>query len=67
MLESVEKGKKPPNPLNPFQIENTVGEMITHIHKGAFKKDSHNPNTRDAQDYSIMEDLTQTPCEMYAM
>jgi hypothetical protein len=37
---------------------------MTHIPKGAFKKASHNPNARAAQNYSVVEDLSQTP---YAM
>jgi hypothetical protein len=57
MPESVEKGKEASNPLTPLQIEKTVGETMTHIHKGAFKKDSHNPKARVAQNYSIMEHL----------
>jgi hypothetical protein len=67
MPESVEKGKEASNPLTPLQIEKTVGETMTHIPKGAFKKDSHNPNMRAAQNYSIMEDLAQTPCAMSAL
>jgi hypothetical protein len=53
MPESVEKGKEASNPLNPLQIEKTVGETMTHIPKGAFKKASHNPNMRAAQNYSM--------------
>jgi hypothetical protein len=67
MSESVEKGKEASNPLPPLQIENTVGETITHIPKGAFKNSSHNPNARVAQNYSVMEDLAQTPCAMFAL
>jgi hypothetical protein len=37
---------------------------MTCIPKGAFNKDSHNPNPRAAQNYSITEDLAQTPCAM---
>jgi hypothetical protein len=37
---------------------------MTHIPKGAFKKDSHNPNTRATQNYSVVEYLSQTPCAM---
>jgi hypothetical protein len=48
-MESIEKGKEASNPLNPIQIENTVGETITCIPKGAFKRDYHNPNMRAAQ------------------
>jgi hypothetical protein len=40
---------------------------MTHIPKGAFKKDSHNPNARTAQNYSMLEDLSQTPCAMSAL
>jgi hypothetical protein len=40
---------------------------MTHIPKGAFKKASHNLNARDAQNYSVVEDLAQTPCVMCAL
>jgi hypothetical protein len=40
---------------------------MTHIPKGAFKKYSHNPNARAAQNYSLVEDLSQTPCAMSAL
>jgi hypothetical protein len=40
---------------------------MTHIPKGAFKKYSHNPNTRATQNYSVVEDLSQTPCAMSAL
>jgi hypothetical protein len=64
MPESVEKGKEATNPSNPLQIEKVVGETMTHIPKGVFKKASHNPNVRATQNYSIVEDLAQTPCAM---
>jgi hypothetical protein len=41
-----------------------LGETMTHIPKGAFKKISHNPNARAAHNYSVVEDLSQTPCVM---
>jgi hypothetical protein len=59
-----EKGKEVELPSLPLKIENTLGETMTHIPKGAFKKDSHNPNTRAAQNYSVVEYLSQTPCAM---
>jgi hypothetical protein len=59
--------KKLPTHLPPLHIEKIVGETMTHIPKGAFKKASHNPNARAAQNYSIMEDLAQTPCAMSAL
>jgi hypothetical protein len=46
MLESAEKGKEASNPSPPLHIEKTMGETMTHIPKGAFKKASHNPNAR---------------------
>ena len=41
-----EKGKEVDLPYLPLQIENTLGEKMTHIPKGAFRKSSHNPNVR---------------------
>jgi hypothetical protein len=40
---------------------------MKHIPKGAFKKASHNPNARAAQNYSAVEDLSQNPCAMSAL
>jgi hypothetical protein len=62
-----EKGKEAELPSLPLQIEKTLGETMTRIPKGAFKKASHNPNARAAQNYSVVEDLSQTPCAMSAL
>jgi hypothetical protein len=62
-----EKGKEAEIPSLPLQIEKMLGETMTHIPKGAFKRASHNPNTRAAQNYSVVEDLSQTPCAMSAL
>jgi hypothetical protein len=62
-----EKGKEAELPSLPLQIEKTLGEMMTCIPKGAFKKASHNPNARVAQNYSVVEYLSQTPCAMSAL
>ena len=62
-----EKGKEVEIPSLPLQIEKTLGETMTHIPKGAFKRASHNPNERAAQNYSVVEDLSQTPCAMSAL
>jgi hypothetical protein len=59
-----EKGKEAEIPSLPLQIEKTLGETMTHIPKGVFKKYSHNPNARAAQNYFVVEDLSQTPCAM---
>ena len=40
---------------------------MTHIPKGEFKKASHNPNARAAQNYSVVEDLSQNPCAMFTL
>jgi hypothetical protein len=47
-----EKGKEAELPSLPLQIEKTLGETMTCIPKGTFKKDSHNPNARAAQNYA---------------
>jgi hypothetical protein len=62
-----EKGNEVKLPSLPLQIEKTLGETMTRIPKGAFKKSSHNPNARVAQNYSVVEDLSQTPCAMFAL
>jgi hypothetical protein len=62
-----EKGKEVELPSLPLQIEKTLGEEMTHIPKGTFKRASHNPNTRAAQNYSVVEDVSQTPCAMSAL
>jgi hypothetical protein len=62
-----EKGKEVDLPSLPLQIEKMLGETMTRIPKGAFKKSSHNPNTRATQNYSVVEDLSQTSCAMSAL
>jgi hypothetical protein len=62
-----EKGKEDELPSLPLQIRNTLGETMTCIPKGAFKKASHNPNVRATQNYSVVEDLSQTPCVMSSL
>jgi hypothetical protein len=46
ILNTFEKGKEAENPTLSLHIENMLGETMTHIQKGAFKKASHNPNAR---------------------
>jgi hypothetical protein len=64
---TTEKGKEAENPYVPLQIERRMGETMTHIPKGEFKKASHNPNSRAPQNYSVVDDLSQTPCTMSAL
>jgi hypothetical protein len=67
MLEYIDKGKEASKPPPPLHIEKTVGETMTHIPKGAFKKDSQNPNARVSHNYSVVDYLTQTPYEMSSL
>jgi hypothetical protein len=67
MSETAEKGKEVVNLFVPVHIEKTMGETMTRILKGAFNKASHNPNARAAQNYSVVEDLLQTPCTMSSL
>jgi hypothetical protein len=48
-----------------LQIEKP--EPPPRILKGVLKRSTHNPNARAAQNYSIVEDLGQTPCAMSAL
>ena len=66
--ETSEKGKavvEPSNPSNPLTIEKPA-EIMRKLPKGIFKKTLHNPN-RAASNYSVVEDLVQTPCAMSAL
>jgi hypothetical protein len=65
--ESTEKGKEVVNPYVPLQIEKTMGETMTRIPKVAFKKYLHNPNVRAPQNYSVVEDFSQTLCAMSSL
>jgi hypothetical protein len=49
----------------PLQIEKP--EPPPRIPKGVLKHSMHNPNARAAQNYSIVEDLGQTPCAMSSL
>jgi hypothetical protein len=42
-------------------------KTMTHIPKGALKKDSHNLNAMAYQNYFVIEDVAQNPCATYAM
>ena len=51
---------------NPLIIEKPA-ETMPKIPKGVFKKTLHNPNARVASNYSVVEDLAQTPCAMLGL
>jgi hypothetical protein len=52
----------PPPPEMNLQIVKT--EPPPHIPKGVFKRSTHSPNAKATKNYSIIEDLGQTPCAM---
>jgi hypothetical protein len=54
--------ESPPPPEMPLQIEKP--NPSARIPKGVLKRSTHNPNARAANNYSIVEDLGQTPCAM---
>ena len=59
-------GKEPALPERSLCIEKPTDkpEVAPHIPKGFLKHLGHNPNARAAQNYSVVEDLVQTPCAM---
>ena len=59
-------GKKPTPPESPLRIKKPTDkpEVAPRIPKGFLKRSGHNPNARATQNYSIVEDLGQTPCVM---
>ena len=62
-------GKEPAPPETPLRIEKLVDkpEATPRIPKGFLKRSRHNPNARVTQNYSVVEDLGQTPCAMFAL
>ena len=64
--ETSEKGESIGETSNPLTIEKPV-EPMPKIPKGVFKNTLHNPNSRVASNYSVVEDLAQTLCAMSAL
>ena len=62
-------GKEPAAPKSSLRIENPTDkpEAPPLILKGVLKCLRHNPNARVTQNYSIIEDLGQSPCAMSAL
>ena len=62
-------GKEPAPPKILLRIENLMDklEIAPHIPKGVLKHSGHNPNAQTAQNYSIIEDLGQNPCAIFAL
>ena len=57
--------REPAPPESSLRIENP--EVSPRIPKGVLKCLRHNPNARASQNYSIVKDLGQTPCAMFAL
>jgi hypothetical protein len=51
-------------PSGPLQIEKPTFESILRPPKSTIRKATFNPSSRAAQNYNIVEDLTQAPCSM---
>ena len=64
--DTSEKGKTIGETYNPLTIKKPA-KIMPKIPKGVFKKTLHNPNAMDAANYSVVEDLAQTPCAMLAL
>ena len=64
--EVSEKGKSTAETSNPLTIEKP-SDLMLKILKGVFKKEFHNPKSRAASNYSVVEYLAQTPCAMSAL
>jgi hypothetical protein len=50
-----------------LHIEKLTTERMPRIPKAVYKWSSHNLNAREAQNYSIVEDLAQTPCAISSL
>ena len=61
--EASEKGKSTGETSNPLTIEKAT-DPIPKILKGVYKKAFHNPKSRVASNYSVVEYLAQTSCAM---
>jgi hypothetical protein len=58
---------KAPPPPSEMNLNIKKIDPPPRIPKGVLKHSTHNPNTRATQNYSIFEDLGQTPCPMLAL
>jgi hypothetical protein len=57
-------GLEYPPPPSEMTLQIEKPEPPPCIPKGVLKHSTHNPNSRAAHNYSIVEDLGQTPCAM---
>jgi hypothetical protein len=60
-------GLESPPPPSEMPLHIKKPEPLPRISKGVLKHSTHNPNARATHNYSIVEDLGQTPCVMSAL
>ena len=61
------KARDAPDATEPLHITRPTVEPIPRMPKASTKRTTINPNARAAQNYSIVEDLAQSPCAMSAL
>ena len=61
------KDKESIEPQNPLQIDKSMVDTMPQIPKGVYKRETHNPNVWVSPNYLVVEDLSQTPCDMSAL
>ena len=64
--EAQQKDKQIVETSAPVSIEKLV-DIMPKIPKGVFKNTLHNPNAGATSNYSVVEDLSQTPCAVSAL
>ena len=65
--EESSRAKEVPDATEPLHITTPTVEPIPRMPKASTKHTMINPNDRATQNYSIVEDLAQSPCAMLAL
>ena len=65
--EESSKAKDIPDATEPLHITKPTVESMPRMPKASSKRSTINPNARAGQDYSIVEDLAQSPSAMSAL
>ena len=65
--EESSKAKDTPDATEPLHITKPTVESMPRMPKASSKRSTINPNARATQNYSIVEDLAQSPCAMSAL
>jgi len=51
----------------PLNIEKPTIDIVSHPLKGALRIILHNPNVKSTHNYSLVDNLAQTPCGMLVL